>query len=296
MVCDNILSIKMINWEGKLITANENQNNDLFWACKGAGTGNFGIVTEIELKVYEDRYCQIEKFMWTWNTDEVKIVFNEYQNFISQVSNEITAEFNMTYNNGQANYYIEFIKFGKSAFVEIDKFRKLFNPQIMVNKGFYSQLTDVWVSYDKGTSPPFSKIKSNMIFDPISKVVLDKLVDSIDYFLVKKYNMSYQLNFSQLGGLVLEGNSSYFPKSAIMALSYFMQWSYPELTTIVKSYLTNLYSETTPLISNNVFPNLIDYDLEDYMTKYYGTNQDKLRIIKKKYDPKNVFKSFQSIK
>lgn len=296
MVCDNILSIKMINWEGKLITANESQNSDLFWACKGAGTCNFGIVTEIELKVYEDIYCQFVKLTWTWDSELVTIIFNEYQNLLSHLPNEIGADFNMMYKNGEASFFIEFIKFGEAAFVEIDRFRNLFNPIISVDTGFYSQLTDFWVSYDKGLAPPFSKIKSNMIYEPISNDVLGKLVDSIDYFLVKNYNMNYQLNFSQLGGVVVDGNSSYFPKTAIMALSYFMQWTYPELTNILKSYLINLYSETTPLISNNVFPNLIDYDLEDYMTKYYGTNQDRLRIIKNQYDPNNVFKSFQSIR
>ena len=306
MVCDNILSIKMINWEGRIITANETENTDLFWACKGAGTGNFGIIYELEMKVYEDRYCQIEKFTWKWNATQVKIVFDVYQRLLLQLPNEIILDFNMTCNNGEASFFMEFIKFGESAFIEINEFRNLFTPTISVHTGFYSQMTDVWVSYDKGKSPPFSKIKSNMIFAPISQVVLDTLVDSIDYFIIKKYKMNYQLNFSQLGGAASEGssndsnsnssNSSYFPKSAITTLSYFMQWTYPELTTIVKSYLEKLYSETTPLISNYVFPNLIDYDLDDYMTKYYGTNQNRLRDIKNKYDPKNIFRSFQSIR
>ena len=296
MACDNILSIKMINWEGKKIKANETENTDLFWACKGAGTGNFGIIYEIELKVYEDIYCEFKKFTWTWDAKNVKIIFDIYQKLITKAPNEITIEFNMTYKNGEASFFIEFIKFGTFAFIEIDEFNNLFNPTISIHTGFYSQLTDVWVSYDKGLKPPFSKIKSNMIFKPISQDVLDKLVLSIEYFVQNNQTLYYQLNFSQLGGAVLEGNSSYFPKSAIMSLSYFMEWSYPELTNILKLYLEKLYSETTPLISNYVFPNLIDYDIEDYMTKYYGTNQDRLRDVKNKYDINNIFRSFQSIR
>ena len=41
---------------------------------------------------------------------------------------------------------------------------------------------------------------------------------------------------------------------------------------------------------------MIDYDIIDYMEAYYGTNQDRLREIKKKYDPLNIFTSKQGIK
>jgi len=104
------------------------------------------------------------------------------------------------------------------------------------------------------------------------------------------------LNFTQLGGEVVEGKSSYFPKSAIMVLSYFMQWTYPELTDELKLFLKNLYNKVLPFVSIYCFPNLIDYDLTDYMEQYYGSNKNKLVKIKQKYDPLNVFKYRQSIR
>jgi hypothetical protein len=152
------------------------------------------------------------------------------------------------------------------------------------------------VNYDLGLNPPFSKIKSSMIFETIDKEAIELLVNSIDIYLEKGYLLNYQLNFTQLGGEVVNGNSSYYPKNAIMVLTYFMQWSYPDLTDDSKLFLKTLYDKVLPYTSIYCFPNLIDYDIVDYMKQYYGTNKNRLVRIKKKYDPLNLFKYRQSIR
>ena len=40
---------------------------------------------------------------------------------------------------------------------------------------------------------------------------------------------------------------------------------------------------------------MIDYDITNYMEKYYGSNKNKLIKIKTKYDPNNIFNWRQSI-
>jgi hypothetical protein len=296
LTCDNIVSVEMINDKGQRIKANSEKNKDLLWGCKGAGCGNFGVITEIELNVYEDIYCQFETLTWKWNTEQVKEIYSLYQQWILTLPNTISAEFNMIYNNRSATFGIKFIKFGKEEFVENDLFKNRYQPMSNVCKGYYSKITDCWVNYDEGLNPPFSKIKSTMIFKPIPNEAIDLLVNSITIYLEKGYSFNYQLNFTQLGGEVVNGNSSYYPKNAIMVLSYFMQWSYPEFTDELKFFLKGLYNEITSYTSIYCFPNLIDYDINDYMEQYYGTNKNKLIEIKKKYDPFNIFKYRQSIR
>jgi hypothetical protein len=75
-----------------------------------------------------------------------------------------------------------------------------------------------------------------------------------------------------------------------------MQWTYPEYTDDSKLFLKKLYQKILPYTSIYCFPNLIDYDIVDYMEKYYGENKKKLVKIKKKYDPFNIFKYRQSIR
>ena len=50
--CDNLLSVEMVSADGTMLTANETQNEDLFWAVRGGG-GNFGIVTTFEYQLHQ---------------------------------------------------------------------------------------------------------------------------------------------------------------------------------------------------------------------------------------------------
>ncbi len=49
--CDNLLEVKFVNSKGKIVIANEDDNSDLFWAAKGGGGGNFGVVVSMTFKI-----------------------------------------------------------------------------------------------------------------------------------------------------------------------------------------------------------------------------------------------------
>ncbi|MDC9324221.1 FAD-binding oxidoreductase, partial [Clostridioides difficile] len=51
LACDSLMEIEFIDYKGNLITANSNTNEDLFWASKGCGGGNFGVVVSMTFKL-----------------------------------------------------------------------------------------------------------------------------------------------------------------------------------------------------------------------------------------------------
>jgi len=52
LTIDNLISIKLCLVNGEIVDCDNDNNADLFWACRG-GYGNFGVALEYKLKLVE---------------------------------------------------------------------------------------------------------------------------------------------------------------------------------------------------------------------------------------------------
>ena len=64
---DNILEADIVLHDGTLLTVNSNNNSDLYWAIRGGGGSNWGIITSITVKAHKIPTGGITLWAGIWN-------------------------------------------------------------------------------------------------------------------------------------------------------------------------------------------------------------------------------------
>lgn len=68
---DQVLSVDIVTPDGRFITADEAQNQDLFWAIRGGGGATWGVVTSMTVKVHKKMV--FSGMTWDTTTKEMNI-------------------------------------------------------------------------------------------------------------------------------------------------------------------------------------------------------------------------------
>ena len=88
LACDNLRSVDVVTSDGKVVTANANQNSDLFWGLRGGG-GNFGIATSFEFTIHPVREILAGTLFFTLDTAKEILVF--YDKFTRSCPDELAS-------------------------------------------------------------------------------------------------------------------------------------------------------------------------------------------------------------
>jgi FAD binding domain/Berberine and berberine like len=89
LTVDQLLSVDMVTVDGELVRASEDENPDLFWGLRGGG-GNFGIVTEFEFRLNAVG-PQVLAGPIMWAVEDSPEVLRFYREWIQGAPDELTT-------------------------------------------------------------------------------------------------------------------------------------------------------------------------------------------------------------
>jgi hypothetical protein len=84
--CDNLLSAEVVTADGQVLTASEDEHEDLFWALRGGG-GNFGVVTTFEYRLHP--VADIYGGPIAYPVDRADEVLRFYREYIAEAPEEL---------------------------------------------------------------------------------------------------------------------------------------------------------------------------------------------------------------
>jgi FAD/FMN-containing dehydrogenase len=89
LTIDQLLSVDMVTADGRFVKASEEENADLFWGVRGAGP-NFGVVTEFEFRLNSVGPAVLAGPIF-WPMEESSNVLRHYRDWITDVPDELTT-------------------------------------------------------------------------------------------------------------------------------------------------------------------------------------------------------------
>jgi hypothetical protein len=305
--CDNVISFKIFIANGQLLHVDRETYSDLFWACRGAGNANFGIITEMTVKTHS--VSRVQVFEFRWHIDKLYQVLTVYTNWLSN-DNSVGIEMDIFNTNLENPIMITGLYTGsKKKLVEYLQVFLDLNPS--VEKIWETDYLDSFRHFTyQHFPPPFSKNKSFYVYRLLPESVVP---------IIKKYMKTAgpndRVEINGLGSKYKKGDSSYPHKEAILWIQLITKWGTESLNRKNKEecsgwedgyiapksieWVTRFYNKLRAAggdLIRGAYVGAFDAQLRNYLREYYGENLSRLREIKKKYDPENLFSYPQSIK
>lgn len=95
MACDSLLAAEVVVASGhdcaEVINADSQHNSDLLWALRGAGNGNFGIVTQLTYKVHPLEHLAYVQATWD-ELGDLYGVFDAWQRTVPSADSRLGSE------------------------------------------------------------------------------------------------------------------------------------------------------------------------------------------------------------
>lgn len=297
--CDNLRQIEMVNDEGNIIKANDTCNCDLFWACRGAGGGNYGVIVSMTFRLPPpvDKVTLIEIDYLNVSSEEQEAFLHTWQEWLETGDCKMTL-ISRIYNseNDGLSMLVRGIFYGKS-----DEAKRIVGKFLAFDKAEYNfeYLTFFEaVSIIGSAYPPYEKFQSGSRF--VLRNFNDKKISEIVGLIKERPQGSVFVGLSMyaLGGRVSEVNiddTAFFYRNGKYIIWMETIWEEKEYAEENIEWISNKFP-CLEAITTGSYVNFPYGELENYLEEYYGCHVNRLTKIKMKYDPYNIFTFPQGIK
>lgn len=291
--CDQVKEVKLIDYRGKVIIANKNLNEDIFWACKGGGGGNFGVVIEITFnlpkKIKMATLIGID-FSGIDNDEAVEIV-EMYQNEFKTLDRRINFKMGI-YNSKENGKGIKFtgLFYGseEEANTILQPFKEI-NNKINLKVEYITVLEANRIIQD--SHPDYERYKSTgrFVYKDYTREEIKNLIELTN--TRPEGSIYTAISLYGLGGAVGDidkKTTAFYYRDAKFIMGLQSVWEEPKYALVNSRWVENIVN-TIKKITVGSFINFPCAELENYEEEYYGENSNDLRKVKKKYDRDNIF-------
>jgi FAD/FMN-containing dehydrogenase len=318
LTSDNVTALEVVTAAGEVVRADAGTNPDLYWACRGGGGGNFGVVTRFSVRTFAT--VELSLFVLTWPWTAAAQVLPAWMDWAHAGPDELWSSLQLSAEPALTSPAVRLVGVwaGKPAgaaaqlaqlvsaagapatrFVGTSSFGPAMNVEAGC-EGFSEAECDTEGLSPAGRVPRRVTVAKSDIFNaPLSPAGVHAVLAGISER--QRQGGPGAVLFDSWGGAVGRVPASataFVHRRAVASAQYLAMFPAGVSAAEVRSARTWLeawYAALRPFASGEAYQNYIDPYLRHWERAYYGSNFPRLQEVKAKWDPEDVWHFAQSI-
>jgi FAD/FMN-containing dehydrogenase len=301
MTIDSLLAADIVTADGQLVRADANEHSDLFWAIRGGG-GNFGVATRFKYRLSEVSQVIGSMLIQPATADTIAAFIAEAEKApdeLTTIANVMPCPpmpFVAEEHHGKLVNFAFVVYAGDTAAGEraLAPIRAIAPPIADLIKPI--PLPEIYPP-EEGEYHPLAA-GTNMFFDRVDRGVAKTIVDRTEEHMRTTRPQMAGAQLRVLGGAMARvpaDATAFAHRSSRIMVNLFSIYGTPEEAPAHDAWIAKLGAELQQG-DKGVYVNFLDDEgVERIRAAYPGKTWDRLRVIKRRYDPTNLFRLNQNI-
>ncbi|MGX1545317.1 FAD-binding oxidoreductase [Streptomyces adustus] len=317
LTCDSLTQATLITADGRELTANATENKDLFWALRGAGNGNFGVVTELRFRTHAAPQAVTAYLTWPWA--KAAAVVKAWQEWGPSQPDEIWSSLHLESSGGTPTVSVAAFSLGTYGELQnaVDRLADRVGAPartVSLRRRGYEEAMEIYAGCSSfsadaqchlpGSTPGRSAqgalgretyaARSDFFDRSLSTAGVQTLLARI----AATRGGAGSIALTALGGAVNRVSptaTAFVHRRSRMLAQYIVSWRAGTSGSTAQSWLNQAHDAMKPYASGAAYQNYTDPTLTNWRQAYYGAAATRLAQVKKTYDPNRFFSYPQAL-
>ena len=299
--CDNVEAFTVITADSSIVRADAKENPDLFWALRGGG-GNFGVVTEFEVKLHPLTSVVLAEGL----TPEsgMRRVLEFWRDFMPDAP--IDLKWNIDLRLAPHTEKVPTDLRGRpvvgSSLIwtgDPDPGRPYLQHALALCRrdsvrSKVVSFLDLQTMADSAFPHGRRYYTKSGYFDYLDDGSIECLLDAVSTIP----SSETQIEFAYLGGVAAQmpaSETAFGDRGAPFIMNLLANWADPGADSAHIAWIRGLFDKLRPAMKSGVYVNFMSGDEQDRVPEAYRERWDRMVAVKTKYDPGNFFRLNQNV-
>jgi len=299
--CDNVEGFTLVVADGSILHASATENPDLFWALRGGG-GNFGVVTEFEVRLHPLTAVLYGTAMFLG--DEIPRVLQSWRDFMPESPDNLRWGLSLTIAPDAENVpsHVRGLPVASASALwagdleegrrYVDRVLSFCNP-VAVTKEVIP-----FLKLQTMADGEFPHGRRYYTKSGYFKSLTDQSIHTMVEAMGTIPSPASQIELAYLGGAAARvgaDETAFGDRSAPFIMNLIGNWPYAEDDAANVAWVRSLFAKLRPAMTPGVYVNFMSGDEDDRVPEAYRNRWERLVAVKSRYDPDNLFRLNQNV-